>query len=86
MEIEHNVFIDDDLIKSFTNSNWYDTATPYQFCITELIFLKHKIEIGKKLRIESKGKTYKINNLDEYKKWIESVFYGGFEKFVFETN
>lgn len=29
---------------------------------------------------------YEINNLEEYKKWIETVFYGGFEKFVFRTD
>ncbi len=85
MEIEHKVFIGEVLIKSFVNSNWYDTATPYQYCISELTILRQKIEIGENLRIESNGKTYEINNLEEYKKWIETVFYGGFEKFVFRT-
>ena len=86
MEIEHKVFIGGVLIKSFVNSNWYDTATPYQFCISELTILRQKIEIGENLRIESNGKTYEINNLEEYKKWMETVFYGGFEKFVFRTD
>ena len=65
MKIEHCVFINEVLIKAFTNSNWYDTASPYQFCISELIFLKHKIESGQKLTIESLGEIYKIDNLSQ---------------------
>lgn len=86
MEIEHNIFINDVLIKSFSNSAWYDTATPYQHCVSELKIVKQKIEIGNKLRIESNSKTYQINNLIEFKDWITTVFGGGFEKFVFAPN
>jgi hypothetical protein len=84
MGIEHNVFIDGALIKSFTSSDWYDTATPYQFCIAELLFLKHRIEKGDRLEINSRGQLYIIDNLDSYKAWMQTVFGGGFEQFVFK--
>lgn len=84
MAIEHKVFIDGVLIKSFTGSDWYDTATPYKFCLSELLFLKHRIEKGDRLEIDSRGKIYIIDHLDSYKTWLQSVFGGGFEQFVFK--
>lgn len=84
MNIEHKVFIDGILIKSFTSSDWYDTATPYKFCISELLYLKLRIEKGDRLKIDSLGKIYEIDNLDSYSTWMQTVFGGGFEQFVFK--
>jgi hypothetical protein len=86
MEIEHIVYLENgDEFKSFLNSNWYDTATPYQFCIKELLEIKSIIANGKMIKIDSNNKIYVISNLDEFQTWIKKVFYGGFEKFVFPS-
>lgn len=86
MEIEHKVYFENgEEFKNFLNSNWYDTATPYQFCIKELLEIKKAVESGKKIKIESNNKIYQITNLAEFETWIKKVFCGGFEKFVFST-
>lgn len=86
MEIEHKVYFENgNEFKSFLNSNWYDTATPYQWCIKELLEIKRYIAEGKTIKIDSNNNIQIITNLDEFKTWIEKVFYGGFEKFVFPT-
>lgn len=81
--MEHTVFIEGVLVKSFSNSVWYDTATPFQYCVAELKQLKAIIESGSSLVIEGGGETYRIGNLEEYKRWMTSVFHGGFENWVF---
>jgi len=84
MEIEHVVFSDDDtVLKSFSNSSWYDTATPYQFCISELRELKNEIKNNRRIYIESNGIKYQIFSLNEFRIWIEEVFLGGFENIFF---
>ncbi|MCZ4242541.1 hypothetical protein [Pedobacter punctiformis] len=84
MEIEHNVYINQELKQSFLNSNWYDTASPYQWCINALKNLKDEIDLSKRVEIISNGVTYKIINNADFKNWIEQVFFGGFEKYVFD--
>ncbi len=85
-EIEHNIYYENgELFKCFLHSNWYDTATPYQYCVKELKEIRDSIAGGQKLKFESYGKTHFISTQDEFKNWIENVFYGGYEKFVFET-
>ena len=83
----HHVYFEDGTpYKYFSHSNWYDTATPYQYCVRELKEIKNIIKSGQKLKIESYGNVHLISTLDEFKNWIENVFYGGFEKYVFESN
>jgi hypothetical protein len=85
MEIEHKVYLENgEEFKSFLNSNRYDTATPYQFCVKELLEIKNIIIGGNTIKIDSNNKVYIITNLVEFKTWITKVFYGGFEKFVFK--
>ncbi len=71
--------------KSFLHSNWYDTTTPYQYCVGELTEIKNTIQSGQKLRIESYGKPHLISTSEQFKSWIENVFCGGFEKYVFKS-
>jgi hypothetical protein len=84
MDIEHKIYIDNKLVKSFSSSVWYDTATPFQWCISELKELKKELQEGKSLEIISQDKNYKIENIMEFKTWTEKVFNGGFEKYVFD--
>lgn len=84
MDIEHQIFIENKLVKSFSNSKWYDTTTPYQWCVSELKELKKELLDGKSLKIISLDKTYSIENIMDFKTWTEKVFNGGFEKYVFD--
>ena len=81
---EHIVYSENgEVFKAFLNSNWYDTVSPYMYCVSELKSIKSKIDNDKKFKIESNGKIYHITTNLEFKNWIEKVFYGGFEKHVF---
>ncbi|TWI03159.1 hypothetical protein IQ05_00088 [Flavobacterium tiangeerense] len=85
MDVEHIIYKENgEEFKSFLNSNWYDTATPYQFCISELKKIKNEIDSGKAFLIVSYDQKYKISTSKEFEKWIVNIFLGGFEKFVFE--
>ena len=85
-ETEHIVYFENgDLFKSFLNSNWYDTPTPYQFCTAELKEIKNTLKSGHKLRIVSNDETHLISSLDDFRFWIKNIFGGGFEEYVFMT-
>lgn len=79
---EHQVFARGRLIKSFTYSYWYDTATPYQWCVRELKALKQKVTDNEALTITSMGITYLISNELEFYNWVANIFGGGFEEFL----
>ncbi|MBP9068385.1 MAG: hypothetical protein KBG47_02685 [Bacteroidia bacterium] len=83
-QVEHIVFFENgDQLNTFLNSNWYDTATPFHFCVSELKIIKEELKRGHKLKIESNGKTYKISSLADFENWIKNIFGGGFESHVF---
>ncbi|WP_316805246.1 hypothetical protein [Pedobacter nototheniae] len=84
MEIEHRIYVDQELKQSFLNFSWYDTASPYQWCIGALNNLKDEISSGKYVEIISNGVTYKITDNVDFKNWIVQVFFGGFEKYIFD--
>jgi len=80
ISIEHKIFNEHNELKmSLTNSCWYDTATPAQWCANRLAELKEEIKNGEILKIESKGNIYPILNLDDFKNWVINEFKGGFE-------
>ncbi|MBT33911.1 MAG: hypothetical protein CMO01_29970 [Thalassobius sp.] len=79
MEIEHEVFLKNELIQTFANSYWYDTANPYFGCLKNLKDLKNKLQ-DYPLYIRSFGEGYLINNEAEFLDWVQHVFGGGFEK------
>jgi hypothetical protein len=80
MDLEHKVLDEnEEFLICFTNSCWYDTATPAQWCANRLIELKDKIKNGQKLKIESNGVYIEIQNLTDFKIWLKDYFNGGFE-------
>ncbi|PIF53600.1 hypothetical protein [Flavobacterium sp. 2] len=84
MQTEHIVYSENgEVFKAFLNSNWYDTVTPYMYCVSELKSIKNKIDNSEKFKIESNNKVYHITTIEEFRIWIEKVFYGGFEEYVF---
>lgn len=84
MKIEHTIYFENGgVFKTFLNSNWYDTASPYQFCIKELLEIKDAISNGKIIKIDSNSTVYLISNLNDFQTWIKKVFHGGFEEFIF---
>lgn len=79
-EIEHMVYDETGrFLNCFTNSGWYDTATPAQWCIRAMTELKNILSGGKKLKIISCGKTYEIATQDDFRDWLKFEFKGGFE-------
>jgi hypothetical protein len=84
MDISHRVFVGGKIIKTFADSAWYDTATPFQFCTNELRQLKSEIQRGQRLTIESTGKNFEIETLDDFRSWLVNIFGGGFEEYVFK--
>ncbi|MBS7252825.1 hypothetical protein [Flavobacterium branchiicola] len=85
MDAKHFVYSEDgEVFKAFLDSNWYDTVSPYLYCVSELKSIKSKIENNEKFKIESNGKIYLITTNGEFKTWIEKVFHGGFEEHVFD--
>ncbi|OXA79937.1 hypothetical protein SAMN05444397_106166 [Flavobacterium aquidurense] len=81
---EHVVYSENgEVFNAFLNSNWYDTMSPYLYCVSQLKSIKSKIDNNEKFKIESNGKIYHITTNLEFRNWIEKVFYGGFEKHVF---
>lgn len=85
MELEHKILDENgELLICFTNSCWYDTATPAQWCAKRLTEIKDKVKNNQKLNIESLGSKIEINNLNDYKNWLKNYFKGGFEN-MFEN-
>lgn len=86
MEAEHIVYSENgEVFKAFLNSNCYDTTSPYMFCVSELKSIKNKIDNSEKFKIESNGKIYQITTNSEFRAWMEKVFYGGYEDYVFDV-
>ena len=84
MKVEYEIFIDDNLTKSFSNSGCYDTTTPFHWCLNQLTELKEELINGKTLVIINRDKTFNITNNHEFKNWLENVFGGGFENYLYE--
>ena len=71
--IDHLVFLDGAKIHEFLDVAWYDTATPYQGCMRELQRL-YELTANHSLEIVSHGKSYKIANQADFRRWVAEVF------------
>ncbi|MEM1137754.1 MAG: hypothetical protein AAGI07_18085 [Bacteroidota bacterium] len=80
MDVVHKVYQESELIKSFSDSCWYDTATPYSWCLGQLQTLKDILLAGHAFTIVSDGMEYHTNTLKDFKWWIKNIFGGGFEE------
>ena len=83
-KIEHKIYIEGKLIKTFYNLDYYDTNNPYQWCLKELMELKDKIVKGHSLTIKSLNEIYVINNLKDFRAWVEHKSNLELEKYIFE--
>ena len=67
----YDVFIHGELKYQFMESIWYDTASPAQGCIARLREIKDELP---GVVICGFGKEYKIDTLEELKRWTKDVF------------
>lgn len=75
METAHQVYLENgELYKSFTASEWYDTATPAQYCLKELNEIWNAIQAGQRFYIDSTGNRYTITSVNDFRDWLANVF------------
>jgi hypothetical protein len=67
----YDVFIRGELKYQFMESIWYDTASPAQWCIARLREIKEELP---GVVICGFGTEYKIDTLEELKRWTKDVF------------
>ena len=82
MDEIHRIFIGDKLIQSFRESCWYDTATPFQWCLKEHKKIVDRIHSGVQIKIISIDTEYLISDKKEYYMWLKNIFKGGFDKYL----
>ncbi len=86
MDTIYKVFVEDKLIQSFKDSYWYDTATPFQWCVSEIKKIADKIKAGQEVRIISEeselqnanlaqcnltGKSFEITYVSYTERWTQ---------------
>jgi hypothetical protein len=67
----HDVYVRGVLQYQFMDSIWYDTASPAQGCIARLQEIRDELP---NVEIISFGTTYKIDTLDDFKRWTKDIF------------
>jgi len=67
----HDVYVRGLLKYQFMESIWYDTASPAQGCIARLREIRDELP---DVRITSLGKIYKIETLEDLKRWTKDIF------------
>jgi len=72
----------------YLNDSWeYDTLSFYKFCANDLHRINERIKNGEiitiiKDAVKENSKTYIIENTADFKKWVEKIYNGGFEKYI----
>ena len=72
----------------YLNDSWeYDTLSFYKFCANDLHRINERIKNGEiitiiKDAVKEDSKTYIIENTADFKKWVEKIYNGGFEKYI----
>jgi len=72
----------------YLNDSWeYDNLSFYKFCANDLHRINERIKNGEiitiiKDAVKENSKTYIIENTADFKKWVEKIYNGGFEKYI----